>query len=67
MFRPAIEAARTGGRSVVVEAALRERPCPNATCGCYIGYVHMPDLGQAQIFGDRLLERIPLHVSTSGR
>ncbi len=50
-----------------VEAALRERPCPNATCGCYIGYVHMPDLGQAQIFGDRLLERIPLHVSASGR
>jgi hypothetical protein len=42
------------------ERALVERPCPNATCGCHIGYVHLDRLQLAQVFGDRLLERIPL-------
>src|SRR4051794_2066110 len=27
------------------EAALRPTPCTNETCGCHIGYVHMPELG----------------------
>jgi hypothetical protein len=41
------------------DAALRERPCPNATCGCHIGYVHLDELGLARLYGDGLLERIP--------
>jgi MoaA/NifB/PqqE/SkfB family radical SAM enzyme len=41
------------------EAALVERPCANATCGCHIGYVHLDDLGLGPVFGVGLLERIP--------
>lgn len=41
------------------EQALRARPCPNATCRCHIGYVHMPELGLDQVYGAGLLERIP--------
>jgi hypothetical protein len=41
------------------EAALRPRPCPNDTCGCHIGYVHMPELGLYEVFGAGLAERIP--------
>ncbi|MEM7246211.1 MAG: STM4011 family radical SAM protein [Acidobacteriota bacterium] len=40
-------------------ARLEPRPCPRATCGCHVGYVHVPDLGLQQLFGDGLLERIP--------
>ena len=40
-------------------AALRRRACPNATCGCHIGYVHLPRLNQQAIYGDGLLARIP--------
>lgn len=42
------------------QEALKSRLCTNETCGCHIGYVHMPHLGLSQIFGDRILERIPL-------
>jgi MoaA/NifB/PqqE/SkfB family radical SAM enzyme len=38
---------------------LRPRACPNATCGCHIGYVHMPELGLYETFGAGVLERIP--------
>ena len=41
------------------EQALLPRPCSNDTCGCYIGYVHMPHLGLEKVYGDGLLERIP--------
>ena len=42
------------------EAALRPMPCTNQTCGCHIGYVHMPHLGLDEVFGaDGILERIP--------
>jgi MoaA/NifB/PqqE/SkfB family radical SAM enzyme len=40
--------------------ALRTTPCTNATCGCHIGYVHMNDLGLYDVFGDGVLERIPV-------
>jgi MoaA/NifB/PqqE/SkfB family radical SAM enzyme len=40
------------------EGALRPTPCTNATCGCHIGYVHMPHLGLHEVFGDGVLERI---------
>jgi MoaA/NifB/PqqE/SkfB family radical SAM enzyme len=38
---------------------LAPRPCPNRTCGCHIGYVHLDRLGLYSTFGDGLLERIP--------
>ncbi|HEU4328606.1 MAG TPA: STM4011 family radical SAM protein [Roseiflexaceae bacterium] len=40
-------------------AALAERPCTNATCGCHIGYVHMDELGLYRVFGSGVLERVP--------
>jgi hypothetical protein len=39
--------------------ALRPTPCSNATCGCHIGYVHMPALDLYAVFGDGVLERVP--------
>jgi len=41
------------------EASLRERACPNATCGCHIGYVHLDDLDLYRTYGTGILERIP--------
>ena len=41
------------------EASLRERPCPNATCGCHIGYVHLDRLDLYSVFEGGVLERIP--------
>jgi MoaA/NifB/PqqE/SkfB family radical SAM enzyme len=32
--------------------------CPNAKCGCYIGYIHLPELGLNEVYGEKLLERI---------
>ena len=43
-----------------LETILAPRTCPNATCGCHIGYVHMPMLGMQAVFGDGLLERVPV-------
>ena len=40
--------------------ALRPRACSNETCGCHIGYVHLPHLKLDAVFGDGLLERIPV-------
>ena len=42
------------------EATLGPRACPNETCGCYIGYVHLEHLALEQVYGAGLLERIPL-------
>jgi len=41
------------------ERTLFERPCPNARCGCHIGYAHLDRLGLAGVFGDGILERVP--------
>jgi MoaA/NifB/PqqE/SkfB family radical SAM enzyme len=41
------------------EAALQERPCTRATCGCHIGYVHLEHLRQHEVYGAGILERIP--------
>jgi hypothetical protein len=38
---------------------LHERRCTNQTCGCHIGYIHMPQLKQYKVYGTGLLERIP--------
>ncbi|UXI69459.1 STM4011 family radical SAM protein [Tahibacter amnicola] len=32
--------------------------CPNATCDCYIGYMHRRDLPAMRAFGDGVLERV---------
>lgn len=53
------------------ERALLDRPCENNTCGCHIGYVHMPELGLYDVFRDGVLDRAipgfrPHQVSTSG-
>lgn len=36
---------------------LRPTPCTNETCGCHIGYVHMPHLKLYEVFGEGVLER----------
>lgn len=41
------------------ERTLRPTACTNATCGCHIGYVHMPELKLDAVFGDGILERVP--------
>jgi MoaA/NifB/PqqE/SkfB family radical SAM enzyme len=41
------------------DASLRERPCPNVTCGCHIGYVHLDELALYRTYGSGILERIP--------
>jgi hypothetical protein len=45
------------------ESALMPRLCPNAVCSCHIGYVHLHSLRQDLIYGDGLLERIPLPLA----
>jgi hypothetical protein len=42
-----------------LDKMLAERPCPNATCGCHIGYVHLDELKLHAVFGNNLPERIP--------
>jgi MoaA/NifB/PqqE/SkfB family radical SAM enzyme len=42
------------------EGCLAERPCPNETCGCHIGYVHLDRLGLYERFGNGVLERVPV-------
>lgn len=42
------------------DRCLQERVCTNATCGCHIGYVHLDRLKLYDLFGDGVLERIPL-------
>ena len=33
--------------------------CPNVSCDCHIGYIHMPELKVNRLFKQGLLERIP--------
>lgn len=40
-------------------SCLKQRPCPNETCGCHIGYVNRDDFHLEGLYGDNLLERIP--------
>jgi hypothetical protein len=41
------------------DRCLADRPCPNDTCGCHIGYVHLDRLKLYDVFGDGVLERVP--------
>ena len=43
-------------------AALRPRDCPNGTCDCHIGYVHLAPLGLREVYGRGLMERIPERI-----
>jgi len=45
------------------EQSLRPRLCPETTCGCHIGYIHLEDLELDRVYGDGLLERIPAYPS----
>jgi MoaA/NifB/PqqE/SkfB family radical SAM enzyme len=47
------------------EQTLRPRDCTNETCGCHIGYVHMPALKLYEVFGEGVLERIPTNIPAS--
>ncbi|HHO51869.1 MAG TPA: radical SAM protein [Deltaproteobacteria bacterium] len=42
-----------------VDDTLAPRACPNESCRCHIGYVHLPSTGLAQLYGSGILERIP--------
>jgi MoaA/NifB/PqqE/SkfB family radical SAM enzyme len=42
------------------DRCLADRPCPNDACGCHIGYVHLDRLRLYEVFGDGVLERVPL-------
>ncbi|MRN51693.1 STM4011 family radical SAM protein [Paenibacillus monticola] len=42
-----------------LEGLSAERSCRMPLCDCYIGYIHMPQLGLQDIYGSGLLERIP--------
>ena len=33
----------------------------NATCGCHIGYIHRDDFALKRIYGENVLERIPVN------
>ena len=41
-------------------SGLAPRKCPRPTCGCFIGYVNLQRLEQGAVYGDGILERIPL-------
>ncbi|MCQ4085849.1 STM4011 family radical SAM protein [Saccharibacillus sp. JS10] len=40
-----------------LEGLSKTRPCQMKSCGCYIGYVHMPELEMERHYGEGLLER----------
>lgn len=42
-----------------LDSLLGARLCPEATCGCYIGYVHLEHLGLYETYGAGVMERIP--------
>jgi hypothetical protein len=46
--------------------ALRPRPCPNQTCDCHIGYVHLQTLPLYDVFAGGVLERIPAAFPRDG-
>ncbi|WP_425398489.1 STM4011 family radical SAM protein [Aeoliella sp.] len=46
------------------EHSLRRRLCPNDTCGCHIGYVHLEHLDLQSVYGAGILERVPQHVKS---
>ncbi|MGG4396575.1 STM4011 family radical SAM protein [Paenibacillus thiaminolyticus] len=43
-----------------LEGLAAERACGMKNCGCYIGYIHMPELELNTTYAGGLLERIPM-------
>lgn len=39
---------------------LSSQPCSNNACRCYIGYMNLKELKLNNVYGDRILERIPI-------
>lgn len=50
-----------------IESVLKPRTCPNKTCECHIGYIHMPDLDLYSLYGAGILERIPQHLPQTNK
>ena len=50
--------------SIIPTEKVRVRLCTNGTCNCHIGYVHLDYLELDKVFGERILERIP--IATNG-
>ena len=44
-------------------AMLKKQPCSKATCHCHIGYIHLEHLKADAVYGNGLLERIPLALT----
>ncbi|PRP91256.1 hypothetical protein ENSA5_56690 [Enhygromyxa salina] len=42
-----------------LDAMLGDEPCPQQSCGCFIGYVQLDELGLRRRFGDGLAARVP--------
>lgn len=43
-----------------IETVLAPKKCINDTCKCYIGYINLNELNLDAVYGNQLLERIPL-------
>jgi len=43
-----------------LEEILSPQPCSNEYCRCYIGYINLKELNLNNIYGNRILERIPI-------
>ena len=41
---------------------LKPTTCSNESCRCYIGYMNLKELNLQKIYGDRILERIPVNL-----
>ena len=41
---------------------LKPRPCSTKQCRCYIGYFNLKELQLQEVYGERILERIPLKI-----
>lgn len=45
------------------ESSLQPRPCPNRSCHCFLGLAHFEPLQLDAIYGETLLERIPIRYA----
>lgn len=45
-----------------IEAIVYDNKCKNKICDCYIGYINLKELNLTEIYGNRILERIPIEM-----
>jgi len=43
-----------------LDELLNPKPCTNEFCRCYIGYINLKELNLNKVYGDGILERIPI-------